>query len=95
MLKKIINKLLKLIKWIWTECRDYRTLIIFIIVWLIVMSPMFVGYILYFITNNKWHLTYANGWILFWAGPLTPAIPLCLTITFSIKKLINKKKRKC
>lgn len=92
MFKKLKEKFINLIKWIWNECKDYRTLIIFIIVWLILMSPIFVGYILYFISDKAWHLTYANAWILFWAGPFTPAIPLCLTVTFAVKKIIKKRK---
>lgn len=93
-LKKILEKIKNFIKWVWNECKDWRTLVVFAIVWVFIMSPFFIGYILFLITNNGWHLTYANGWILFWAGPFTPTIPLCLTITFAIKKLFQKNKDK-
>lgn len=92
--KKILNKIKKFIKWVWQECKDWRTLVIFCIVWVILMAPFFVGYILYFVTKNAWHLTYSNAWILFWAGPFTPTIPLCLVITFAIKRLFDKLKNK-
>ena len=51
--------------------------------------------VLYFVTKNEWHLTYASVWLLFWFGPFTPLIPLCIAITFGVKKLLKiKKKRK-
>ena len=89
-----MEKTKKFFKWIWQECKDWRTLVIFCIVWVILMTPFFLGYILFFITKNSWHLTYSNAWILFWAGPFTPTIPLCIAITFGIKKLIKKFKNK-
>lgn len=91
-IKKIGKKTIDLFKWIWKECKDWRTLVIFCIVWCFVMSPMIVGYILYLITKNAWHLTYANAWILFWAGPFTPAIPLCIALTLGIKNIFHKSK---
>ncbi len=94
MIKKLWIKFINFWKWIWKECRDWRTLIVFIIVWLILMSPMIVGYILYFVTKNEWHLTYATAWILFWAGPFTPTIPICLAVTFAIKKIKEKRTKK-
>ena len=94
-IKRIIEKIKKFIKWIWAECKDWRTLVVFIIVYCVVMSPVIVGYTLYFVTKNEWHLTYASVWLLFWFGPFTPLIPLCIAITFGVKKLLKiKKKRK-
>ncbi len=93
LIKKIWKKTIDFFKWIWQECKDWKTLVIFIIVWFFLMIPVWVGYILFFITKNKWHLTYATGWIIFWAGPFTPTIPLCIGITFVIKKLIKKIKK--
>ncbi|MBQ8293322.1 MAG: hypothetical protein IJX78_05935 [Bacilli bacterium] len=94
MIKKIWEKTKNLFIWIWKECKDWHTLLIFGIVWCFVMSPSIVGYLLFFITKNGWHLTYATGWILFWAGPFTPTIPLCIVITFGIKKLLRKREAK-
>lgn len=93
-IKKMFNKLKNLIKWIWSECKDWRTLIVFIVVYCLVMSPVIVGYVLYFITKNEWHLTYSNIWLLFWFGPFTPLIPLCLAITFVVKKIFRIKQSK-
>lgn len=93
LIKKLFNKVKDLIKWIWTECKDWRTLVIFVITWCIMVSPVFVGYILYFVTKNEWHLTYASVILVFWAGPLTPLIPLCIAITFAVKKILKIKKK--
>lgn len=93
-IKKMFLKFKKLLKWIWTECKDWRTLIVFIVVYCIVMSPVIVGYTLYFITKNEWHLTYSSVWLVFWFGPFTPLIPLCLAITFGMKKLLRIKQAK-
>ena len=92
-IKKIIGKVKKFIKWIWSECKDWRTLVVFIIVYCVVMSPVIVGYTLYFVTKNEWHLTYASVWLLFWFGPFTPLIPLCIAISLGIKKLLKIKKK--
>ena len=92
-IKKIIGKVKNLIKWIWSECKDWRTLVVFIIVYCVVMSPVIVGYTLYFVTKNEWHLTYASVWLVFWFGPFTPLIPLCIAISLGIKKLLKIKKK--
>lgn len=92
-IKKIIGKVKNFIKWIWSECKDWRTLVVFIIVYCVVMSPVIVGYTLYFVTKNEWHLTYASVWLLFWFGPFTPLIPLCIAISLGIKKLLKIKKK--
>lgn len=93
LIKKLFKKVIDLIKWIWRECKDWRTLVIFILVWLVMMSPVIVGYILYFITKNEWHLTYSNVVLVFWFGPFTPLIPICIGITFTIKKILRIKEK--
>lgn len=32
----------------------------------------------------------ASAYLVFWAGPFTPYFPLCIAITLSLKKLIEK-----
>ena len=93
LIKKLIETVKNLIKWIWSECKDWRTLIVFIIVYCVVMSPVIVGYTLYFVTKNEWHLTYASVWLVFWFGPFTPLVPLCIAISLGIKKLLKIKKK--
>lgn len=85
----IINLFKKVFKWIIYELRDVKTFIIFMIVWLVMMAPAWGGYLLAIFTDNSWHLTYATAYFFFWAGPFTPFIPLCLTITIGIKKILK------
>ena len=46
--------------------------------------------ILYFVFKSKWAMGVASAYLVFWAGPFTPYFPLCIAITLSLKKLIEK-----
>lgn len=84
-------KIKYLLSWIWLQCKDWKTLVFFILWWIICGSPIWVGYILFIITKNGLHLTYANACIAFWVGPGTPEIPLCITLAIGTRRLISKK----
>ena len=47
-------------------------------------------YILYFVFKSKLAMGVASAYLVFWAGPFTPYFPLCIAITLSLKKLIEK-----
>lgn len=85
-----MKRLKKFFKYIINECKDLKTLVLFLCWWLICNSPIIVGYVLFFITKNKWHLTYANACLLFWTGPFTPEIPLCVGLAIGTRKIIEK-----
>ena len=87
---KIKEKSRNFIKWIKNECKDWKTIVIFICVAIIVYSPTWVGYILYWIFKWKWCMVMATTSLMFWAGPFTPFFPLCIAITFFIKKIMKK-----
>ena len=76
------------------ECKDVKTLIILLIVILIVYSPVWGGYLLYFIFKLNIFLVVATACAAFWAGPFTPFFPLCIAVTLAIKKLLKRKDRK-
>ena len=85
--------------WIWVNIRDWRTALIFIIVFLVVSSEVWVPYLLGFIfyANEPFRismLSVASACWLFWLGPGTPFLPLCIGITIGIKGLFNKIKEK-
>lgn len=80
--------------WIWVNIRDWRTAIIFIIVFLIVSSEVWLMYLLYFITGNAWFLGIGSACWIFWLGPGTPFLPLCIGITIGIKAFFNKIKER-
>lgn len=77
-------------KWVWHEAKDWKNLLFIILWWLILGSPTWVGYGLYFVTKNAWHLTYANAVMLFWSGPFTPMCPLAITLGLGTRKAIKK-----
>lgn len=80
--------------WCWYNIRDWRTLVIFIIVMAVVGIEVWLPLLLGLILDNAWLLGVAAVCEAFWLAPLTPFIPLCILITMGIKGLINKIKRK-
>ncbi len=81
-------------KWLWDQLKDWRTLIIFAIVLLIMYFPAYGFYILSLVFKNKWLAGAATIYVAFWAGPFTPFFPLCIAITLGIKKIFLKLKEK-
>lgn len=89
-LKKISLKVWYFLKNLVKKLANPLNIIIFIIVLVVMYSPTWVGYLIYFISKNPYHLIYANAYALFWAGPFTPFFPLCLAITFGIRKIWDR-----
>lgn len=81
-------------KWIWVNIRDWRTALIFAIVVLVVGSEVWVPLLLGTIFGNKWLLGVAATCELFWLGPGTPFMVICIVITIAIKGVFNKIKEK-
>lgn len=90
LLKKGYNKAKKFIKYVWQECKDWRTFLILLIVMAVVYSPVWFCYLLYGLFGIKWCLAVATACLAFWAGPFTPFFPICLAITCGIKRIIAK-----
>ena len=88
--EKLKNKFINFCKWVWSECKDWHTLVLFAIVVVLMYAPVWLGYILYFVFKSKWAMGVASAYLVFWAGPFTPYFPLCIAITLSLKKLIEK-----
>lgn len=84
--------------WIWVNIRDWKTAIIFIIVVVVVSIEVWLPYLLGVITwgsdFSKWCFGIGSACWIFWIGPGTPFIPLCIGITIGIKALFNKIKGK-
>ena len=85
-MRKIRNFFAKL----FNSLKDKTNIIIFIIVFLVLSSEVWVMYLLYFITNNVWFLGIGSACWAFWLAPFTPFLPLCIAITFGVRKLYNK-----
>ena len=90
----IKNKIVNFLRWIWQECKDWRTLVLLLFVIIIVYSPVWVGYLLFFIFKWQWAVVLATACLAFWVGPFSPFFVLCVSITLGIKKIFSKIKRK-
>ena len=91
-MKKLWSKIKKFWKQTWKELKDWKTLILYIIVNIVLSCEIWVPYLLGLITGNKWWYGIGSACWLFWIGPGTPFIPLCIAITLAIKKIFFKKK---
>ena len=89
MWKKLWEKTKNFFKYIWSECKDWRTVALLVLVVIVIYSPVWVGYLLFFLFKWKWCLAASSAVAAFWAGPFTPFFPLCITITFALKKLFR------
>lgn len=75
---------------LWHDLKDWKTFILFLIVCLVIGAPVWVPLLLGIIFKNGWLISIAGAVEAFWLAPFTPFIPLCVTITFIIKKILNK-----
>lgn len=80
--------------WLFDNIKDWRTAVIFGIVFLIVSSEVWVSYLLGFIFMGTpfgtTMLSVASLCRAFWLGPFTPFTPLCIIITMITKETFNK-----
>lgn len=91
---KLKRKFIDFCKWVWSECKDWHTLVLFLIVTFFMYTPVWGGYLLHLIFKIKWGSVVATAYMAFWAGPFTPFFPLCIAITLAIKKFWEKKSQK-
>jgi len=105
-IKQEPNKLKRIFKWIWYlisfpfvwifyNIRDWRTALIFLIVFLVVSSEVRLPYLLgiIFYSNEPFRITMfsvASACWLFWLGPGTPFLVIVISLTIAIKSLFNK-----
>lgn len=78
--------------WVWYNIRDWRTVIIFLVVMLVVGSEVWIPLLLGIILDNGWLLGVAAACEAFWLAPFTPFLPLCVLITIGIKEVYNKRR---
>lgn len=78
----------------WKELKDWKTLVLYIIVNIILSCEVWVPYLLWLITGNSWWAGIGSACWLFWLGPGTPFTLIAMTLTIAIKKLYLKFKRR-
>ena len=69
---KLKDKFIKFCKWVWQECKDWHTVVIFAIVVVVMYSPVWGGYLCHALFGWKWCSVMATAYLAFWAGPFTP-----------------------
>ena len=80
--------------WLFYNIRDWRTALIFVIVVLVVGIEVWLPLLLGIIFQNAWLLGIATVCEVFWLGPGTPFLVICVSITIGVKALFNKIKGK-
>ena len=90
-----INKIKNFIKWLWQECRDWRTLVLFVCVCIAMGTPVWLCYIFSLIFGWEWAAAVAGAMLIFWnVVPGTPFFVICLSITLGLKKIWEKRAKK-
>ena len=82
------------IKAVLRQLKDKTNIIIFIIVFFVVSCEVWVPYIIGIITGNAWWFGIGSACWAFWLAPFTPFIPICLALTFLVRKIIDKVRKK-
>ena len=81
-------------KWVWVNIRDWKTFIIFVIVFLVVSSEVWGLYLIGWIFDNNWCVSAASACWLFWLGPGTPFMVIVIFLTIATKAALNKINRR-
>lgn len=93
-MKKLWSKFLNLLKALFKQLKDRTNIIIFIIVFLVLSCEVWVPVILGIVTGNGWWYGIAATCWAFWLAPFTPFLPLCIALTFAVRKVIDAIKRR-
>ena len=94
LLIRIKEKILSFIKWIWAECKDWRTLVLLGIVCLVLGLPVWGGYLLGLLFRWEWAFWDATVAWCFWMLPGAPYFALSVSITLAIKRIFEKRHAK-
>ncbi len=96
--KKIVDTFKNFFRWVWKECRDWRTFALLVIVCLVMGLPVWGGYLLAFLFGWEWAFVVASAVFAFWWIPGMPFFALSVSVTLGIKKIweamvLRKQKR--
>lgn len=76
------------------QLKDWKNWIIFIVVMLVVGSEVWIPGLIGVLTGNAWWYGVAAVCWAFWLAPFTPFLPLCLAVTFAVRKIFDKIKKR-
>lgn len=89
---KIKERNKKVWRWLRENALNKQMIVYVIIAEVIFWAPCIVTALLA-ITINPWWWTAFGAICAFWAGPLTPAVPLQIGLAILIKKIVKRKKK--
>ncbi|MBE6684294.1 MAG: hypothetical protein E7592_01425 [Ruminococcaceae bacterium] len=88
------NKIVNFVKWLWQECKDWRTFILLVIVCIVVGAPVWISGLLGILFNWTWAWAVFAALLAFWWLPGVPYFALCVAVTLAIKRFFEKKTAK-
>lgn len=93
-MKRLWKKLLSLLKTVIEQLKDRTNIVIFIVVFLVLSSEVWVPILLGVITQNAWWYGVGATCWAFWLAPFTPFLPLCFGLTFAVRKAYDALKKR-
>lgn len=87
---KIKIKVINFFKWVWSECKDWHTLVLLAVVCLVLGLPVWLGVLLGFLFSWEWAFWVAGIFWGFWMLPGAPFFALSVSVTLGIKKIFEK-----
>jgi hypothetical protein len=85
-------------KWLWMACHDWRIALIYCFWMAALSSEVWVMYIVGLCSSDPaskaWCFGIASACWLWWLGPGTPFMPLCIALTIGTKALFDRAKGK-
>ena len=94
LIEKAKKKCIEFFKWIWAECKDWRTLALLGFVSLVLSLPIWLGYLIGFLFHLEWAFWVSTVLWGFWMLPGAPFFAVAVSITLAIKKIYEKRQEK-
>lgn len=89
-MRHLWNKLKAFWRWLWHQLRDWHNLVIFAATAAVLSCEVWIPYVVWAITGNKWWLAVGSVCWAFWLAPFTPFVPLCIAITSGIRAIADR-----
>ena len=89
---KVKERTRKVWRWLRKNALNKEMIVYVLIAEAIFWSPCIVTALLALIVNPWWWSAF-GAICAFWAGPLTPAVPLQIALAVAIKKIVERKKK--
>ncbi len=89
----IKNKIIKFVKWVVAECKNWHTILLLLVVAAVLFTPAWGGFIVGLLFDWQWGYVLATATVAVLIGPV-PFWVISIAITLGIKKLFQRKHKK-